>query len=256
MAIGSEPLPIRWRCFKVMPLVYDESLSYYEVLCKLTYKINELIETLAEDEKDIYDYINAQDAIVLSNAKQYTNEEVTKLQAVVANNLVVLTNLINSKDNATRAWVTMQIQQLKDWIERQGCTVYVTNPITGLLDTVQGTFDSFYNEFNYWGLTALEYDQLNLTAEEYDNKNLTARQYDRYARKYLWKDNDLYMFHPVTGEVVFYKNVIDFLVALHRTEGVTATKYDDQNITAENYDLLNMTAYEYDWNAKHYFQIS
>ena len=31
-------------CQKVMPLVYDESLSYYEVLCRAIDKLNELID--------------------------------------------------------------------------------------------------------------------------------------------------------------------------------------------------------------------
>lgn len=31
-------------CYKVLPLVYDDSLSYYEVLCKVVTYINKLIE--------------------------------------------------------------------------------------------------------------------------------------------------------------------------------------------------------------------
>lgn len=31
-------------CYKVLPLVYDDSLSYYEVLCKVVDYINNLIE--------------------------------------------------------------------------------------------------------------------------------------------------------------------------------------------------------------------
>ena len=34
----------RYWCYKVLPLVYDDSLSYYEVLCKVVTYINELIE--------------------------------------------------------------------------------------------------------------------------------------------------------------------------------------------------------------------
>lgn len=34
----------RFWCYKVLPLVYDDSLSYYEVLCKVVTYINELIE--------------------------------------------------------------------------------------------------------------------------------------------------------------------------------------------------------------------
>lgn len=34
----------RFWCYKVLPLVYDDSLSYYEVLCKVVNYINKLIE--------------------------------------------------------------------------------------------------------------------------------------------------------------------------------------------------------------------
>ena len=34
----------RFWCQKVLPAVYDDSLSYYELLCKVTAKLNELIE--------------------------------------------------------------------------------------------------------------------------------------------------------------------------------------------------------------------
>lgn len=33
-------------CQKVLPLVFDDSLSYYEVLCKLSAKLNEVINTI------------------------------------------------------------------------------------------------------------------------------------------------------------------------------------------------------------------
>lgn len=34
----------RFWCYKVLPLVYDDSLSYYEILCKVVDYINKLIE--------------------------------------------------------------------------------------------------------------------------------------------------------------------------------------------------------------------
>ena len=39
-----EPRVFRYWCYKVLPLVYDDSLSYYEVLCKVTDYINKLID--------------------------------------------------------------------------------------------------------------------------------------------------------------------------------------------------------------------
>lgn len=42
----------RFWCQKVLPLVYDDSLSYYEVLCKITKYINNMID---DDNKFIED---------------------------------------------------------------------------------------------------------------------------------------------------------------------------------------------------------
>ena len=40
--------PMMARCQKVLPLVYDDSLSYYEVLCKVQKKTNDLIHNVNE----------------------------------------------------------------------------------------------------------------------------------------------------------------------------------------------------------------
>lgn len=45
--------PFRFWCQKVLPLVYDDSLSYYEVLCKVVDYINKLIETDRELISDV-----------------------------------------------------------------------------------------------------------------------------------------------------------------------------------------------------------
>lgn len=45
----------RFWCQKVLPLVYDDSLSYYEVLCKVVDYINKLIDS----DKDIIENVEA-----------------------------------------------------------------------------------------------------------------------------------------------------------------------------------------------------
>lgn len=50
----SELNTFRFWCQKVLPLVYDDSLSYYEVLCKVVDYINNLID----DNKEIIENIN------------------------------------------------------------------------------------------------------------------------------------------------------------------------------------------------------
>lgn len=46
-------LPVRFHCCKVLPLVYTESLSYYEQLCKVTAKMNESIEAINNLEEAV-----------------------------------------------------------------------------------------------------------------------------------------------------------------------------------------------------------
>ena len=59
---------LRFWCQKILPLVYDDSLSYYEVLCKVVDYINQLIEndkiiyseleSLKNDLKEVQNWID------------------------------------------------------------------------------------------------------------------------------------------------------------------------------------------------------
>lgn len=52
---------LKYWCYKVLPLVYDESLSYYEVLCKVVTKLNEVIETSnkqGDEIKELQEAVN------------------------------------------------------------------------------------------------------------------------------------------------------------------------------------------------------
>ena len=64
-------------CQKVLPLVYDESLSYYEVLCKVIQKLNELIKI----NNNIRDEIHKEYVEILETAKQVT-EAITSVTSM------------------------------------------------------------------------------------------------------------------------------------------------------------------------------
>lgn len=49
----------KYWCYKVLPLVYDDSLSYYELLCKVIEYINNLIKEDKIIESDVADLQNA-----------------------------------------------------------------------------------------------------------------------------------------------------------------------------------------------------
>lgn len=67
----------RFWCYKVLPLVYDDSLSYYEVLCKVVKYINDLIDqdkvfgetldSLQAALKEVQDWIENFDTSYIEN---------------------------------------------------------------------------------------------------------------------------------------------------------------------------------------------
>ena len=53
-------MPFTMFCQKVLPAVYDDSLSYYELLCKVVDSLNKNLEAsndLNEDVQKLYDYL-------------------------------------------------------------------------------------------------------------------------------------------------------------------------------------------------------
>lgn len=42
-----------YHCQKILPLVYDDELSYYEYLCKLTDTMNKLIDIINDEFKPL-----------------------------------------------------------------------------------------------------------------------------------------------------------------------------------------------------------
>lgn len=54
---------VKFWCYKVLPLVYDDSLSYYELLCKVVSKLNELIEKYASFDDVVAEIQTAIDAL-------------------------------------------------------------------------------------------------------------------------------------------------------------------------------------------------
>lgn len=67
-----EPIPRRWFPQKILPLTYDDSLSYYEFLCKILAKINELIEDTTN--KEMYDNLKYNIAEEYDDNKAYVKD--------------------------------------------------------------------------------------------------------------------------------------------------------------------------------------
>ena len=88
--------PFRFWCQKVLPLVYDDSLSYYELLCKVVGKLNEL----AENQNNLSDEIKA----VAKDLNDFKNQVPGMVEAKVEewlNNYITTHGLVNSVNGMT-----------------------------------------------------------------------------------------------------------------------------------------------------------
>ena len=43
---------LKFYCQKILPLVYDDSLSYYETICKVAAKLNEVVNAVSAPQAE------------------------------------------------------------------------------------------------------------------------------------------------------------------------------------------------------------
>lgn len=111
----TELKPFRYWCQKILPLVYDDSLSYYELLCKVVDYLNksmEDIETLNDDMTGLYTaYSELQDYVNHYFDTLDVSEEINaKLDKMAANGSLL--NIIRPTIvSTTSGWITENISQ-------------------------------------------------------------------------------------------------------------------------------------------------
>ena len=181
--------------------------------------------------------------------KSEVQAEINRLLALVNRAIADLQNQLEANNEFIFEYVENRLEEFKELIPDYE-NIYVYNPYRGEVTHLQQAINDLYSVASIWGLTAAQYDSLGLTADEYDNLGLSAIEYDTLGYKLLFKDPDLYMFNPFTGNIDSLKSVIMSLVGLHRDDALTAEEYDLLELDADSYDAYEITAYDYDFSAK------
>lgn len=273
--------PVRYpRCQKVLPAVYDDSLSYYESICKLVHKINELIEwtdlfdvdtitqkvldTVRAELKDtideLYTYIDNGDTTLNEKITQVDNRIDTKYKELdnkytditndLSKELSDLTDTVYNLNTEVYAYISLEIERLKDFISKYACNnIKCYNPVNGKNESICNVLNSLYDALRYCGITANEFDDLGLTCNQFEHYDLSASEFDLYAGLKLYKSSLFYMFDPISGEYTFYQNVIETLWNFHRDNPITASAFDALQLTAQAFASKSLTAYNFDNSA-------
>ena len=184
---------LRFWCQKVLPAVYDQSLSYYEVLCKLAAFLNKMLEELEKMQdnidalhkayKDLQDWVNAEIARFEAHMEQhfddltqelwnrfeeYKNNTNTTLQQWFNNYATNTTNNLNKKfndfvtnantriDQMFNTWKTDFTNQYNQWKDEVNGQISNINSNISSLTTRVTALENMvkkYPNFNYKSFT-------------------------------------------------------------------------------------------------------
>lgn len=118
----NELTPFAFWCQKVMPAVLDNSLSFYEVLCKLTAKLNDAIETInghSELIKTMQSEIDALQTLTAQHTQQIA--DLTKKVQANANNITAIntrTKGLSTKTDSANNWFGLNLQTDDSYVYR------------------------------------------------------------------------------------------------------------------------------------------
>ncbi len=117
-----ELTPFAFWCQKVMPAVLDDSLSFYEVLCKLTAKLNDAIETINGHSELITTMQSEIDSLQTLTA-QHTQQiaDLTRKVQTNADNISAIntrTKGLSTKTDSANNWFGLNLQTDDSYVYR------------------------------------------------------------------------------------------------------------------------------------------
>ena len=210
---------LRFWCQKVLPAVYDQSLSYYEVLCKLAAFLNKMVEELEKMQdnidalhkayKDLQDWVNAEIARFEAHMEQhfndltqelwnrfeeYKNNTNTTLQQWFNDYATNTTNNLNKKFNDFVTNANTRIEQM-------------FNTYTSSANNDFNTWKTdFTNQYNQWkdGVDA----QLSIINSNINSLTKRVSALENMVKKY---PNFNYKSFTMTGTKYYKKVILDML---------------------------------------------
>lgn len=182
-----------WLCYKAIPLVFDNSLSYLEMLARLLEYVNNLKDAL----KELYEKVENLDEKV----EQYYSDLLSRLDELET----TLRNYIDSElqnckeelletieENNTA--INQKIQDFIDYINGLIGEVkdVCFNPTNGHYENVCKILQDIYTHMQIDAMTVGEFDSTNyITVEYFDDFGLTAQEFDLRSKLLLtdfWKN--------------------------------------------------------------------
>lgn len=240
MATPTNPSKIeylRYWCYKVLPLVYDDSLSYYEVLCKTSNKVNELIDTCQKYYEDAIKYADELNTETFKDVKQYIDEQLD-VEGILERVNTALDEAISKVDT--------NLEEFRK--ENKELQLYI--------ETIEANLDEKIIEQNakvaktVAELTNDVTSQLEKLRVYSDAQDAVLRNYiDAELQKImdaLPKITSVQVIDPTTGQTGDIGDVLQNMYSALTYGAFTAAEFDKAGYTCDYLDGLKLTALEWD----------
>lgn len=182
------------KCQPILPAVYEDSLSYYEDICKLIAKINELVDVVNNIKVDMLDEANA-----------YTDEEIRKMESRVndaVNSVIALKQEIENEFNDFKNITEETLNEFSKKID------LLYDHVNDIVYSINARTDLVIKQNNEFIFKEIENNILkNITVLNYfTGENVSVQEMFNY----------LSMFHlenAMTYAMLYTKNItVDFLI--------------------------------------------
>lgn len=218
--------------YKVLPLVYDEALSYWQQIIMLYGKINEVLKIVQNISAD---YESA-DIEVLKKAKAYADSITAKLQSDFTSLSIQINHQINELQNEMFQFTDQQKEDLQAGLEE------IQNNVDYQLNTIHNSLAALWIAMNY-----LFYQQ-----DDYMQKIYIAlKQYIDETVAYT-TGAKIMVINPILGSVTSLNKALDdVLNYIAHIGSITMLQYDKMHLTMNEYESYQVTFIDY--SLKGYF---
>lgn len=260
---------LRFRSYKVLPLVYDNTLSYYETLCKVVDKINETVQMLNDFEDTYNDFeqrfgvLESQFATILPDIQNALNQcaqikadfivlegkfvQLKDEVGVLANHVdsveVKLRKEYKDADELVKAYA-LELDRIQH-ADIENKYQELKRDLRSVLTTYTNQVETLHQMIhNYYSQITTEYTQAD---EEIFRR---ACRHDMLIVQELIDSlpDIITVQNPVQGKQTSLDKALEDIYTNLRYYAIKAKYFDRWNVKASEFDELGITAIEFDTN--------
>ena len=244
--------PLFFKCHKILPLVYDESLSYYEVLCKCVASLNEVIESTNQLNDNVAD-INSRENELADKVNEIA-EEINNFESEINGKFDELVIKIERELGEKFEDYDRQFAELKE--ETQAELLELQNEMNNFM---QFTFPQFQAE-----IRQIIEEELGLIDDKFDSleDELKAYIYNELQKILEEIPQHVWVLDPTTGEYGDIQSVINNFYNVLRYWALTADEFDALGMTVDELEHIvvngvprGLTCLEWDMYAKLFINV-